>query len=51
MIESVVVKIEKVNDFDNIYIERELSKMFNNIVRWAIIDIDESISVSVSYEK
>ncbi len=49
MIESAVVKLEKFKNYD--YIEKELAKLYSNIVRWSVVDISDSISVSVSYEK
>ncbi len=50
MIKSAVVKIKKVNNFDNSYIEDELAKLYRDIVRWAVVDVDEAdISISVSY--
>jgi len=49
MIESKIVKISKPKIIDNLYIERELSKQFESVIRWAIVDIDKKILVSVSY--
>ncbi len=50
MIKSAVVKINKINNFDNCYIESELRKLYRDIVRWAVIDVDDAdISISVSY--
>lgn len=50
MIKSEVVKIKKIKDFDNLYIEKELIKLNKNPIRWAIIAItSEYLSVSVSY--
>ncbi len=50
MIRSSVVKIKKINNFDNIYIESELNKFCKDIVRWAVVDIkQDALSVSVSY--
>ena len=50
MIKSAVVKINKINNFDNCYIESELRKLYRDIVRWAVIDVSETdISISVSY--
>lgn len=51
MIKSDVIKIKKIENFDNIYIEQELSNMFNSVIRWAIVDIQgNDIVMSVSYE-
>ena len=40
MIKSEIVKIKKIKDFDNLYIENELSKLYKSVIRWAIISID-----------
>lgn len=51
MIKSEIIKIKK-NIIDNSYIEKELSKTFSDIVRWAVVDIDdEFITVCVSFCK
>ena len=51
MIKSDIVKIEKIDNFDNNYVEQELAKKFANVVRWAIVEIDEnSLTVSISFE-
>lgn len=51
MIKSEVVKIKKIKDFDNLYIEKELIKLNKNPIRWAIIDITSAfLVVSVSYK-
>lgn len=50
MIKSEVVKIKKIKDFDNLYIENELIKLNKEPIRWAIIDITlDYLVVSVSY--
>ena len=50
MIKSEVVKIKKIKDFYNLYIEKELIKLNKNPIRWAIIDItSDNLIVSVSY--
>ena len=50
MIETKVIKLNKLESFDNTYIENELKKLGFNIVRWAIVEIsDLYISVCVSY--
>ena len=50
MIKSDIIKIKKVENFDNLYIEGELSKVYKSIIRWAITDINDEITVSVSYK-
>lgn len=51
MIKSEVVKIKKIKDFDNLYIENELIKLNKEPIRWAIIDITSAfLVVSVSYK-
>lgn len=50
MIKSTVVKIKKINEFENLYIEAQLNKLYKDVVRWAVVDVSESdIFVSVSY--
>lgn len=50
MIMSDTVKIKKIADFDNEYIEAELVKLAKNPVRWAVVDVDaDFLTVSVSY--
>ena len=49
MIKSEKKKIKRIENFDNEYIENELSKQYKSIIRWAIIDIDEDIMVNFSY--
>lgn len=50
MIKSSVVKIKKINNFDNCYIEFELRKLYRDIVRWAVVDVDDdSVYISVSF--
>ena len=51
MIKSDIIKIEKIDNFDNNYVERELAKNFTNVIRWAIVDVTEKdLTVSISYE-
>ncbi len=51
MIESDIIKIEKIDNFDNNYVERELAKNFANVSRWAIVEVSEKdLTVSISYE-
>ena len=51
MIKSNIVKISRIENFDNDYVEQELSKLFSSVIRWAIVAVDEDVlSVSVSYE-
>lgn len=49
MIKSDIIKIEKIKNFDNTYIENELSKIYDSVIRWAIVDIDNFLHISVSY--
>lgn len=50
MIKTVSVKIPKPKTFHNSYIENELNMQFKNIIRWAIIEIDNKfLNISVSY--
>lgn len=51
MIKSDVIKIKKIENFDNDYVEQELSKLFLSVIRWAIVDVQENdLVISVSYE-
>ena len=50
MIKSETIKIKKTENFDNNYIENELSKLYKAVIRWAIVDIGEEITLSVSYD-
>lgn len=51
MIKSDIIKIKKIEDFDNIYIEQELSSKYNSVIRWAIVETQENnLIISVSYE-
>lgn len=48
MITSEILKIKKIKDFDNTYIESQLKD--KSVIRWAIVDIDdEFITLNVSY--
>lgn len=50
MIKTVSVKIPKQEIFDSKYIENQLNKQFKDIIRWAIIEIDNDfLNISVSY--
>lgn len=50
MIKSEIVKIKKIKDFENLYIEKELIKLNKEPIRWAIINITpDFFVVSVSY--
>lgn len=52
MVVSEVLKFDRINNFDNLYIEKQFTKLGISPVRWAIVDIDDLyIFVSVSYEK
>lgn len=51
MIKSGTIKINKTDNFDDVYIEKQLASQFLNIIRWAVIDVSDSeITVSVSYK-
>ena len=51
MIKSDIVKIPRIENFDNDYVEQELAKLFPSVIRWAIVDIQENdLIMSVSYE-
>lgn len=50
MIKSEIIKIKKIENFDNLYIESELKKLVSDVVRWAVIEVDEEfLSVNISY--
>lgn len=50
MIKSVITKIRKIKNFDNLYIETELQNRFKSVIRWAVVEVDdEDLSVCVSY--
>lgn len=50
MIKSDILKIKKIENFDNIYIEQELLHKYNSVIRWAIVEITaDDIIISVSY--
>ena len=50
MIKSEIVKINKIVNFDNIYIEKELSKFGKEPLRWAVTGMEhDSLIISVSY--
>lgn len=50
MIKSDIIKLKKTDNFDNLYVENELSKMYKSVIRWAIVDIGDDLTVSVSFE-
>lgn len=50
MIKSETIKIKKIENFDNSYIEKELSKLYKSVIRWAITNLNGDITVSVSYQ-
>ena len=50
MIASKIIKINKPKILENSYIENELSKVCQDVIRWAITDItDNDITITVSY--
>lgn len=53
MITTQTVKLlKKPNEFDNLRIEKQLSDMGFNVIRWAIIDITETeLILSVSHSE
>ena len=52
MITTQTVKLKKPNDFDNLWIEKQLSDMGFNVIRWAGIDITETeLTLSVSHSE
>ncbi len=52
MITTQTVKLKKPNEFDNLRIEKQLSDMGFNVIRWAIIDITETeLTLSVSHSE
>ncbi len=49
MITTQTIKLKKPSEYDNCWIEEQLSAY--NVVRWAIIDVEEEeLTLSVSYE-
>ena len=51
MIKSDIVKIPRIENFDNDYVEQELAKFFSSVIRWAIVDVQgNDLVISVSYE-
>ena len=51
MIKYDILKIKKIENFDNIYIEQELSSKYESVIGWAIVAIQENnLIISVSYE-
>lgn len=52
MITTQTVKLKKPNEFDNLRIEKQLSDMGFNVIRWAIIDVTETeLTLSVSHSE
>lgn len=50
MIKSKNIKIKNKINFENLYIEQELKNLGLNVVRWAVIAVeDDFLTVSVSY--
>lgn len=51
-INTDVVYINKLDNITSDNIESELSKLYGNIIRWAVIDIvDDKLKVDVTYQK
>ena len=52
MITTQTIKLKKPIEFDNLWIEKQLSNMGFNVIRWAIIDItDTELILSVSHSE
>ena len=52
MITTQTVKLKKPNEFDNLWIEKQLSASGYNVIRWAIIDVTETeLTLSVSHNE
>ncbi len=50
MITTQTIKLKKLSEFDNLWIENQLSTMGFNVIRWAIIDVtDGELIISVSH--
>ena len=50
MITTETIKINKPNEFDNQWIENQLSELGFDVIRWAIVDITEKeliLSISI----
>lgn len=49
---STIVKFKRESNIDNDWIEKELSNLEGEVVRWAIIEIDDSeLTLTVSLDK
>ena len=49
MIKSKTVNIKKTENFDNLYIEKELKMLNYDVVRWAVIKVDDNfLKLSIS---
>ncbi len=52
MITTKTIKLKKPNEFDNLWIEKQLSDTGFNVIRWAIIDVSETeLILSVSHSE
>ena len=50
MIRTQTIRLKKPNEFDNLWIEKELSSMGLDVIRWAVIEVtDRELIVSVSH--
>ena len=50
MIKSENINLKYIENFDNEYIEQELSKLYKSVIRWAVVEISDKIIINVSYE-
>lgn len=51
MITTKTIKLNRPDEFDNLWIENKLSELGFDVIRWAIVDINESnIILSVSHK-
>ena len=51
MITTKTITLNKPNEFDNLWIEKKLSELGYDVIRWAIVDINETeiiLSISIT---
>ena len=51
MITTKTIILNKPNEFDNLWIEKKLSELGYDVIRWAIVDINETeiiLSISIT---
>ncbi len=52
MITTETIKLNRPDEFDNLWIENQLSELGFDVIRWAIVDISANkITLSISYNK